>query len=152
MPKVEILAFNNSLNIEIANLRKMELINFEIHGSECGSLVSLEGSKNIPFDIKRVYYIFNTKEDVARGLHAHKNLEQVLICVSGFCDILLDNGVKKELIKLNKKNEGLYIRGMIWREMFNFSEDCVLMVVASDYYDESEYIRSYEKFLELVNL
>ncbi len=124
---------------------------FQLIGDERGSLISLEANKNVPFDTRRVYYIFDTKRDVHRGFHAHKKLEQVLICVSGSCDVLLDNGSEKEVVKLNKKNEGLYIGTMIWREMFNFSPDCVLMVLASDYYDESEYIRNYEEFLGLVN-
>lgn len=125
---------------------------FSIIGDERGSLVSLEENKNIPFDIKRVYYIFDTKKGVTRGKHAHKKLEQILICTSGSCDILLDDGKQKQTTKLDKKNIGLYIGINIWREMFNFSEDCILMVLASDYYDESEYIRDYEEFLKLVNL
>jgi dTDP-4-dehydrorhamnose 3,5-epimerase-like enzyme len=119
---------------------------FITKGDERGSLISLEENKNIPFEIKRVYYIFDTKEGVTRGFHAHKNLEQVLICVNGSCDILLDDGIEKNVIKLENRNEGIHIKKLIWHEMFNFSSDCVLMVLASDYYYEEDYIRDYEDF------
>jgi len=124
-------------------------IKLDIKGDEMGSLIALESLKNIPFEIKRVYYIFDTKSEVRRGLHAHKNLEQMLICVNGSCDILLDDGKEKSTINLHKKDEGLYIKNMIWREMFNFSADCVLLVLASNYYDENDYIRDYQNFLDL---
>lgn len=122
-------------------------IDFIIKGDENGSLIALEENKSIPFEIKRVYYIFDTKEGIRRGFHAHKSLEQVLICVSGSCDILLDDGKEKIVIKLKNRNEGIHIKKMIWREMFNFSADCVLMVLASDLYYEEDYIRNYEEFL-----
>ena len=125
---------------------KHKKLTFLTKGDERGNLIALEENKNIPFDIKRVYYIFDTKNGVRRGFHAHKNLEQVLICVSGSCDILLDDGIEKNVIKLENRNEGLFIEKMVWREMFNFSADCVLMVLASDYYDEKDYIRDYNEF------
>lgn len=129
----------------------IKLIDFKNLGDERGSLVALESYKNIPFDIKRVYYIFSTKTDVARGFHAHKELNQVLICVSGQCSVLLDNGKQKERMTLNKPSEGLIVEPEIWHEMHDFSEDCVLLVLASDYYDESDYIRNYDEFLAYVN-
>ena len=125
---------------------KYKKLDFKIYGDERGSLISLEANKNIPFEIKRVYYIFDTKDGVRRGFHAHKNLEQVLICVSGSCDILLDDGIEKNVIKLENRNEGIHIKNLIWREMFNFSSDCVLMVLASDFYDEEDYIRDHYEF------
>ena len=125
---------------------KYKKLTFLTKGDESGNLIALEENKNIPFEIKRVYYIFDTKEGVKRGFHAHKNLEQVLICVSGSCDILLDDGIEKNVIKLENRNEGIHVKKMIWREMFNFSSDCVLMVLASDFYDEEDYIRDYEDF------
>ncbi|AJI74073.1 hypothetical protein BZ13_747 [Francisella philomiragia subsp. philomiragia ATCC 25015] len=128
----------------------IKILNFEAKGDERGCLISLEQNKNIPFDIKRVYYIYGTKENVRRGYHAHWNLEQVLICVSGNCKILIDNGIEKENIILDSPNQGLMISGLIWREMFDFSPDCVLMVLASELYDENDYIRSYDKFLKEV--
>ena len=131
--------------------KKSPLIEYKILGDDRGSLVSLEEFNNIPFEIKRVYYIFDTKPGVSRGFHAHKNLEQVLVCVSGSCDVLFDDGKEKETFHLNKPSQGIFIDKMIWHEMHNFSEDCVLMVLASDVYDEKDYIRDYEAFLNKVN-
>ncbi|KJG02559.1 sugar 3,4-ketoisomerase [Photobacterium angustum] len=125
----------------------IQLIEFSELGDERGGLISLEQNKNIPFDIKRVYYIFGTKQGVARGFHAHKDLQQVAICLKGSCRFILDNGVKRESIFLDKPNTGLFINNMMWREMHDFSEDCVLAVLASDYYDEADYIRNYDDFL-----
>ena len=125
---------------------KHKKLTFLTKGDDRGNLIALEENKNIPFDIKRVYYIFDNKEGVRRGFHAHKNLEQVLVCVNGSCEILLDDGKEKSIIKLENRNEGLFIEKLVWREMFNFSADCVLMVLASDYYDEKDYIRDYNDF------
>ena len=124
------------------------IIDFKILGDERGQLIALEQQKNIPFDIKRVYYIFETLKGVRRGFHAHKALQQVLVCVKGSCDVLIDNGQTKKIISLDRSDKGLYIGPMIWHEMFDFSEDCVLMVLASDHYDEADYIRNYTRFLE----
>lgn len=129
----------------------IQLIDFKTLGDERGNLISLESNKNIPFDIKRTYYIFDTQQGVSRGFHAHKKLTQILICVSGHCDILLDNGKQKEIINANQKNKGIIINPMIWHEMHNFSQDCVLLVLADDYYDESDYIRDYDEFLKEIN-
>ena len=129
----------------------MKLIKFEIKGDDRGSLIALESNKNIPFEIKRVYYIFGTKNGVRRGYHAHKNLRQALICISGSCKILLDDGKEKIEIELNSPDQGLLIESMIWREMFDFSPDCVLLALADDYYDEGDYIRNYKEFLHIVN-
>lgn len=118
------------------------------HGDERGSLTSLEAGKNIPFQIKRVYYIYDTKRDVPRGFHSHKDLEQVLICVNGSCKIKLDNSKVKETFELNSPQKALYIGKNIWREMYDFSQGCVLMVLASDYYKPEEYIRDYDEFLK----
>ncbi len=123
---------------------------FQQHGDERGQLISLEEFKDIPFKIKRVYYMYETGKDVSRGFHAHKCLEQILICVHGSCRILLDNGIEKQIVSLTKPYEGLYISNDIWREMFDFSTDAVLMVLASQLYDESDYIRDYNEFLKFV--
>lgn len=120
---------------------------FQQHGDERGQLVALEESKDIPFKIKRVYYMYDTKEGVHRGFHAHKALEQIMICIHGSCKVLLDNGTEKKRVYLEKPYEGLYISNDIWREMYDFSEDAVLMVLASDYYREEDYIRDYDEFL-----
>ena len=108
---------------------KHKKLTFLTKGDERGNLIALEENKNIPFDIKRVYYIFDNKEGVRRGFHAHKNLEQVLVCVNGSCEILLDDGIEKNVIKLENRNEGLFIEKLVWREMFNFSADCVLKLL-----------------------
>ena len=125
---------------------KHKKLTFLTKGDERGNLIAIEENKNIPFEIKRVYYIFDTKDGVRRGFHAHKNLEQVLVCVNGSCEILLDDGKEKSITKLENRNEGLFIEKMVWHEMFNFSADCVLIVLASDYYEEKDYIRDYNEF------
>ena len=126
-------------------------LNFKALEDERGSLIALEAMKSIPFEIKRVYYLFATKEDVTRGLHAHKALKQVMICVTGNCKVTLDDGVKREIISLDSADKGLLVEGLIWREMCDFSSDCVLLVIASELFKESDYIRSYKEFKELVN-
>lgn len=119
---------------------------FQQHGDERGMLVALEEQKDIPFEIKRVYYLYDTKTEVHRGFHAHKSLEQILICIHGSCKVLLDNGTEKKVVSLEKPYEGLYIPNDMWREMYDFSEDAVLLVLASDYYIEEDYIRDYKEF------
>lgn len=121
---------------------------FQQHGDERGMLVALEEFKDIPFEIKRVYYLYDTKEGVRRGFHAHKSLEQILVCIHGSCRILLDNGEEKKTVSLEKPYEGLYIANSIWREMYDFSPDAVLLVLASDFYREEDYIRDYDEFLK----
>lgn len=123
---------------------------FQQHGDERGQLVALEEFKDIPFTIKRVYYMYNTAEGVHRGFHAHKSLEQILICIHGSCKILLDNGEEKKIISLEKPYEGLYVSNIMWREIYDFSPDAVLMVLASEYYNEKDYIRNYDEFLEFI--
>ncbi len=120
---------------------------FQPHGDERGQLVALEELKDIPFKIKRVYYMYDTVEGVVRGCHAHKSLEQILICIHGNCKIRLDNGKEKKIIPLERPYEGVYISNNIWREMYDFSSDAVLMVLASELYDEEDYIRDYDEFI-----
>ncbi len=124
---------------------------FQPHGDDRGQLISLEEFNDIPFRIKRVYYMYDTKEGVHRGFHAHKSLEQILICIHGSCKVLLDNGKEKKVVPLEKPYEGLYISNDMWREMYDFSPDAVLMVLASEIYDESDYIRDYEDFLRFIS-
>lgn len=123
-----------------------KLVDFKTLGDERGSLIAIEEGYNAPFDIKRVYYIFDTKDGVERGFHAHINLKQICIAVKGSCTFVLDNGAKREEIKLNNPNQGLFIEGLIWREMKDFTPDCVLVVLASEHYDEGDYIRDYQIF------
>ena len=133
-------------------MKLAKILTFPIIGDSRCSLIALETFENIPFDVKRVYYIFDTLSGVSRGFHAHQNLKQVLICVKGSCRILLDDGNSKDNIILDSPQTGLLIESLVWREMHDFSEDCVLLVLASEYYDETDYIRDYDGFLELVKL
>ena len=123
---------------------------FQPHGDERGQLVALEEFKDIPFEIKRVYYMYDTAKNVTRGYHAHKNLKQILICIHGSCKIRLDNGKEKKVVPLEKPYEGLYVDNNMWREMYDFSDDAVLMVLASELYNENDYIRDYDEFLKFV--
>ena len=123
---------------------------FPPHGDARGQLVAIEEGKDLPFPIRRVYYIYDTLPDVRRGYHAHRNLEQILICVNGSCKIHLDNGRETAEVLLDKPNEGLYLANDIWREMYDFTEGAVLMVLASMPYDEKDYIRNYDKFLQML--
>ena len=128
-----------------------KLISMKVFGDERGKLVALEGGQNIPFDIKRVYYIYDTLPDQERGKHAHRDLEQIIIAIDGACQFVLDDGHNKEKIWLNRPDVGLYIGKNIWREMCHFSYGCKLMVLASKHYNEGEYIRDYGEFLKEVN-
>ncbi|ELI3523150.1 sugar 3,4-ketoisomerase [Vibrio vulnificus] len=129
----------------------IQWIDFKEIGDHRGSLVALEGSKDIPFDIKRIYYLFGMQPDLPRGFHAHRGLIQVAVCVKGQCDILMDDGRSKQTVTLNSPAKGLVINKMQWHEMHNFSDDCVLLVLASDVYDEADYIRDYSDFLKVIN-
>lgn len=124
---------------------------FQPHGDNRGQLIALEEFRDIPFSIKRVYYMYDTAEGIVRGHHAHKSLEQILICIHGSCKIKLDNGKETKVVLLEKPYEGLYVANTMWREMYDFSPDAVLMVLASEIYDESDYIRDYEEFLKIIN-
>lgn len=130
---------------------EIKIIPLQAHGDDRGSLIALEEENNIPFEIKRVYYMFNTKSNVRRGLHAHRKLKQVAIAVRGSCRFVLDDGKERVEILLDNPGQGLLIDSCIWREMYDFSEDCVLMVLADSHYDENDYIRDYETFYKLVN-
>jgi len=125
-----------------------QLLTFKVMGDELGNLISLEENRNIPFNIKRVYYIYGTKTDAIRGRHSHPKLNQVVVCVRGACKFLLDDGKIKKVIKLNSPEQGLFIGENIWREMSEFTPDCVLMVLANEFYNEDEYIRDYQQFKE----
>lgn len=129
---------------------KKNIKKYEIHTDKWGKLVALEGnnSKSIPFNIKRVYYIYDVEEKVRRGFHSHKKLQQVLICVHGSVKILLKTPDEEEIVTLDNPNEGLYIGPNIWREMYDFEDDAVLLVLASDHYKESDYVRKYDNYLK----
>lgn len=131
----------------------MEIIkyNFPPHGDERGQLVAIEAMQDLPFVIRRVYYIYDTLPGVRRGFHAHRCLQQILVCVHGSCKIHLDNGYETAEVLLDKPYEGLYISNDTWREMYDFSDGAVLLVLASEHYDEADYIRDYDTFYQLVH-
>ena len=123
---------------------------FNVLGDHRGQLIALEENREVPFDIKRVFYIYGTQEGVSRGEHSHYKTKQFLVAVNGSCKVTLDGGTKKETFDLNKPNIGLFQNALIWGSMHDFSSDCVLMVLANNYYDENDYIHNYDDFLELV--
>lgn len=125
-------------------MKGVDQVSYQVHGDSRGSLIALESCRNIPFDIRRIYYIFATGSDVVRGKHAHKNLKQVLICVSGSCSVLLDNGTEREVIRLENPWEGIYIYGFVWREMMDFSADCVLLALVDQLFNQDDYIYDYK--------
>ena len=129
---------------------EVKMYQFPPHGDDRGQLVAIEAMKDLPFEVKRVYYIYDTLAGVRRGFHAHRNLQQILICVSGSCKIHLDNGTDTAEVVLDKPTEGLYIANDMWREMYDFTPGAVLLVLASEYYDEADYIRNYEDFLKYI--
>lgn len=120
-------------------------------GDDRGSLMVLESNKNVPFKVKRIYYILDAKPDVPRGFHAHKELMQLAFCIKGSCNMIMDNGIEKQQVRIDKSNIGLMIPPMVWHEMHDFSEDCVMLVLASAQYDEADYIRDYDEFMNEVN-
>lgn len=124
---------------------------YKVLGDHRGQLIALEANKEVPFDIKRVFYIYGTQPDTPRGNHSHYKTKQFLVSVAGSCKVTLDDGTIKETFHLDKPNIGLFQDALIWGSMHDFSSDCVLLVMADDYYDESDYIRSYDKFMEVVN-
>ena len=130
----------------------MEVLKYHVppHGDDRGQLVAIEAMQDLPFEIKRVYYISDTLPGVRRGYHAHRCLQQILVCVHGSCKIHLDDGCETAEVLLDKPYEGLYISNDTWREMYDFSEGAVLLVLASEHYDEADYIRDYQQFLKLV--
>ena len=123
-----------------------KFIEFEVKGDQLGWLIALEGGRNIPFPIRRAYYIFGTRPGVRRGKHAHRRLRQVLVCVAGACTIALDDAREAEEVRLTGNDRGLVLDPMVWHEMYDFSPDCVLLVLADEWYDERDYIRDYAAF------
>lgn len=133
-------------------MKSFKIINFPVLTDNRGSLISLEAFNHIPFDIKRVYYIFDTKKSISRGFHAHVNTKQVIICLSGSCRFILDDGKLRDEIILNSPSKGILIDKLIWREMHDFSQNCILIILASEVYNNDDYIRDYNKFLSTVNV
>lgn len=129
------------------NIDLCQLINLPKITDVRGNLTFVEGGNQIPFDIQRVYYLYDVPGGAQRGGHAHKDLHQVIIAMSGSFDVLLDDGTNKKRVHMNRSYNGLYVCPMIWRELDNFSSGSVLMVLASNKYDESDYYREYADFL-----
>jgi dTDP-4-dehydrorhamnose 3,5-epimerase-like enzyme len=133
------------MGVESCNILELPRI-----GDPRGNLTFVEGRKHIPFDINRVYYLYDVPGGAERGGHAHRELQQLIIAMSGSFDIHLDDGVSKKTIHMNRSYNGLYVCPMIWREIDNFSSGAVCMVLASDYYDEQDYYRDYNTFIKTV--
>lgn len=127
-----------------------KILEFGDLGDERGKLVVVEGEQDIPFEIKRVFYIYGSDSEVVRGQHANRNSEFVLINVSGSSKVRVDNGFEEEIVELNRPRMGLYLPTMLWKDMYDFSEDSVLLVLANTHYDGKEYIRDYNEFLKEV--
>lgn len=129
------------------NLYKCNVIDLPRINDPRGNLTFVEGSEHIPFDIRRVYYLYDVPGGAERGGHAHKELHQLIIAMSGSFDIHLDDGYTKKTVHLNRSYQGLYVCPMIWRDIDNFSSGAVCMVLASERYDELDYYRDYEQFI-----
>lgn len=127
-------------------IHNTRIIDFRAFSSECGCLVPIEEMDDVPFDVKRIYYIFDVPEEERRGFHSHRNLEQVLICVHGSVSIYVKTPFEEDVVELNDPEKGLYIGPMVWREMFDWKDDGVLLVLASKHYDEGDYIRNYAAY------
>lgn len=126
-------------------------IQFSDFGDERGKLVVVEGGIGIPFEIKRVFYIYESDSTVVRGQHANRDSEFVLINVSGESKVRITDGKEELIVELNRPMMGLYIPKMIWKDMYDFSSDSVLLVLASTHYDGSEYIRNFDEYVKLIN-
>ncbi len=129
----------------------MRFFEHNVLGDNRGKLIAIESGENIPFEIKRVFYIFGTKKNISRGQHSHYKTKQYLIAVNGSCKVTLDDGRRKTTYHLKKPNLGLLQNELVWGTMHDFSSDCVLLVLASEHYDENDYIRDYGEFMQQVS-
>lgn len=130
------------------NYKLIDLKAFE--DDQKGGLIAFEKGSNVPFDVKRAFYIYDTKYDIARGCHANKDSEFLFVIINGSCRVKIDDGKNKTEVLLNKPHQALYLNKMVWKEMYEFAYNSVLLVLASQYYDEHEYIRNYGDFLERI--
>ncbi len=120
-------------------------------GDERGNLVIIEGNQDIPFEIKRVFYMYGTDSTMVRGSHANRKSEFVLINVAGSTKIKIDDGFSTAVVELNKPRMGIYIPAMLWKDMYDFSDDSVLLVLSNEHYDDSEYIRDYDEYKKIIS-
>lgn len=135
------------------NMNKVQMLDFPQRGDERGHLVIVEGGRDVPFEIKRAFYIYGSDKDVVRGQHANRKTQFVLINVAGKSKVRVMDGEGNEAIFcLNRPNTGIYLPEMVWKDMYDFSEDSVLLVLASEHYDAAEYIRSYDEFQKEINV
>lgn len=139
------------LLIENCGLDKCRIVNFPKITDVRGNLSFIEENKQIPFEIKRIYYLYDVPSGATRGGHAHKQLEQIIIALSGSFDVILDDGINQKTFFLNRPHYGLYIPPGIWRELENFSSNSVALSLVSNLYDESDYIRNYDTFKRMIN-
>ena len=129
---------------------KVKYINTISKKSPAGTLIAIESNNQVPFNIKRIYHIMNTQTTKKRGCHAHKTFTQVAFCLQGSCKFLLDDGKEKHEVTLNDPECGLLLEPMVWHEMYDFSQDCIISILANAHYDEQDYIRDYQSFLAKV--
>lgn len=127
-----------------------KMIEFKQNGDERGKLVVVEGMKDVPFEIKRIFYIYGSDSTVIRGQHANKRSEFVLINICGSSKVRVRDGKIDEVFKLDKPHTGIYIPKMVWKDMYDFSKDSILLVLASELYDSSEYIRNFDEYIREV--
>lgn len=130
---------------------KCKIIDFPTFSGHDGNLSVIEGNQHIPFDINRIYYLHGLPETAHRGVHAHKELEQVIIAIAGSFNIIIDDGKNRKKLMLDNPTKGLYISPLIWREITSFSVDAVLLVLASEYYNPEDYFHEYDEFIEYIN-
>ena len=131
------------------NMNKVKMLSFKQNGDDRGHLVGIEGNKDVPFDIKRIFYIYGSDPNVVRGQHANRETEFVLVNVAGKSKVKVYDGKGNEAIFiLNRPHTGIYLPTMVWKDMYDFSEDSVLLVLASEAYNPNEYIRNYDEFVE----
>ena len=117
-----------------------------------GKLIAIEGQRDIPFDVKRIFYMYGMTSDIPRGEHAHRNTKQYLIALSGACKVTLDDGKHRVTYDLDRSTVGIFQDIMVWGTMHDFTPDCVLLVLASEHYEEADYIRSYDQFCKTVRV
>ncbi len=127
-------------------IRNTKMLYFPMYNDKYGKLVPVEANGNVPFDVKRVYYIYEVMDGMRRGFHSHRDLQQALICIHGSVKILVKTPFEEDVVCLNNPQEALWIGPMVWREMYDFENDGVLLVLASEHYTEDDYIRDYQSY------
>lgn len=143
------MRFNVDEDKNMHNMNKVQMLEFAQHGDDRGHLVVIEGMKDVPFEIKRAFYIYGSDPEVVRGQHANRESEFVLINVAGTSKVKVKDGEGNEAIfSLNRPHTGIYLPTMVWKDMYDFSSDSVLLVLASTHYDATEYIRDYDEFVK----